>query len=277
MSIQNLRNKSFLNKNSLARGTILAKLKPKSLKEQDTDLINQTVSLKKVNSAFTDGLNSTLSPTVTRFTFSTYSHKISKLESKLLFRIDQDPSEKISAAFSVMEDLIVINPELTTLLTKVKSILEEYIQEVKNTEEILQKNLNNTSEDLKRLTKRYKKLAIEALDSQAQVKKRRNAAFELKKERKELKAELAMKNEEILKLEKKIESLETEVKEFQMNNKVQRKVYKNHLYVHIPKKSLDKFGIGSSQASPIDLGTEINIAPGAHDEIFSPLLIQIPE
>lgn len=276
MSFQNLRNKSFLNKNSLARGTILAKLKPKSLKEQDTDLINQTVSLKKLNSALTDGLNSTMSPTMTRFTFSTYSHKISKLESKLLFKIDQDPSEKVSAAFSVMEDLIVINPELTTLLTKVKSILEEYIQEAKNVEETLQKNIINTSEDLKRLTKRYKKLAIEALDCQAQVKKRRNAAFELKKERKELKEELSKKNEEILKLEKKMKCLEMEIAEFQ-DNKGKKKVYKNHLYVHIPKKSLDKFGIGSSQASPIDLGTEINLAPGAHDDILSPLLIQIPE
>ncbi|OMJ68506.1 hypothetical protein SteCoe_34015 [Stentor coeruleus] len=276
MSFQNLRNKSFLSKNSLVRGTILTKLKPKSLKEQDTDLINQTVSLKKANSAFADGLNSTMSPTMTRFTFNTYSHKISKLESKLLFKIDQDSSEKISVAFSVMEELIVINPELTTLLTKVKSILEEYIQEVKNAEEELQKNINNTSEDLKRLTKRYKKLAIEALDFQAQVKKRRNATFELKKERKELKEELSKKNEEILKLEKKVESLEKEISEFQ-DNKARRKVYKNHLYVHIPKKSLEKFGIGSSQVSPIDLGTEINLAPGAHDEILSPLLIQIPE
>lgn len=274
MSIQHLRSKSFLNKVTHPREIVIGSHKPKALKVSSS--INQSGSVKKLKSPIIDCLNLSLSPTIPRFPFSNYSKQISKIESKLLFKSELSPTEKISVIFSVLGDLILVNPELTTILSKIKTILQEGFQNLKHSSVAAEEKLENSLEDLKRLEKRFKNLALECLDYQEQVKKRRNNVFELKKEKKHLFEEMDKKNEEIKKLKDEIHYLKRE----DMRNPDHKEDCKrnfNQLHVYIPKRSLDKFGIGSSQASPIDLCTDVALASGTQGEQLSPMFIQIPE
>ncbi|OMJ72150.1 hypothetical protein SteCoe_29488 [Stentor coeruleus] len=274
MSIQHLRSKSFFNKAKHPREIILGNQKTKALKVSTS--INQSVSVKKLKSPIIDCLNLSLSPTAPRFTYSIYSNQISKIESRFLFKPELDSNGKISVIFSVLEDLILISPELTTILSKIKTIFQECFLNLKHSSNILEEKLENSLEDLKRLEKRFKNIALECLDYQEQVKKRRSCIFELKKEKKHLFEEMDKKNEEIKKLKEEIHCLRRkDINE--QDNKGEHKRNFNQLHVYIPRKSFDKFGIGSSQVSPIDLCTDIALASGAQGERLSPMLIQIPD
>lgn len=274
MSTKNLRSKSFLLKPVSSKHFSISKLKPKMNKDQGSELINSSLSLIKNNSAQPYPLNTSLSPAVSRFSLPTQLVSLSALESRLLFNLDQESQEKVSAALSVINELMVVCPELSNILAKIKEAFEEHIEMLKNSRGELEKNMNSTSEDLKRMKKRYKKLALEVLDHQAQVKDKRTTIFELKKDKKQLTEELLKKNDDIEKMTEKVKGLEKELHLFE--HKILIFEGKKDLMVKIPGKSSANFEIDSSMLSPIAPISEFTLSPNGPEDFLSPICLQVP-
>ncbi|OMJ73474.1 hypothetical protein SteCoe_27839 [Stentor coeruleus] len=273
MSIQNARSKSFLLKPMSNKVFSISKLKPKNYKGQDSDIINSSMTIIKANSAQPCTLNASLSPSIGKFSFTTQLLQLSELESRLFFNNDQESSEKVTSSLAVIDELILIFPDLSTLLSKIKETFEEHIGVLNNRCEALEKNMCNNSEDFKRLKKRYKKLALESLDIQAQIKDRRMRAFELKKEKNKLSEELLKKNDEHIKLNEKIKRMEKEL--HHCLHKLSMGGNMKELSIQIPIRTNMKFDI-DSQLSPIGPNFEFTPSPGGPEECFSPLYLQVP-
>ncbi|OMJ82332.1 hypothetical protein SteCoe_16992 [Stentor coeruleus] len=231
------------------------------------------MTIIKANSAHPYKLNASLSSVVEKLSFTTQLLQLSELESRLFFDNDQESSEKLTLALVVIDELMLIFPELSTILSKIKGIFEEHIGVLNNRCEALEKSMCNNSEDFKRLKKRYKKLALESLDIQAQAKDRRMKAFELKKEKNKLSEELLKKNDELIKLTEKFKRMEKEL--HHCLHKLSMGVNIKELSIQIPMRTNTKFDI-DSQLSPIGPNFEFTPSPGGHEECFSPLYLQVP-
>ena len=244
----------------------LSKLKRKLKPTKSEHSMNKTISSLKKDLLSTPSLNFTSSsPTFVRNSVYLDQKKILDIETQLILSKSTDLNSQFSIAIKSLNELITISPEFGNALSHITSIIIEHDSFIKLNAQQIEKTLETFKEDLKRLTKRYKKLAYEILGSQEKVRQKRSVISELKKEKTEMNEQLEHKNKFISELESRINRLECQLKntsdELFCKNPVK---FKNLLTVEISERKSflhNEDGFISS----IDPGSETYIFANPHD------------
>lgn len=208
------------------------------------------------------------SPTIPRSCHSkTSNFSLKNIEEKLVQSQNIEVKAQYLLAQNYLNEIIKIRPDLSKILSTIKNIFSNYIEFIQAS---LEKKLSESHEDFKRLTKRYKKMAMEVMEVQEKLKKKRGDVYRLKNTINCNNAELIVKESNIEELKTKIKELEEKIKNISDEAFCKRPVKLTKLVLEIPKRSEKTEKTEKSEdflLSSIERESEIESSPQLPGEI----------
>ena len=243
-----------------------AKLRKTSLHHSGSEHVSKPISFKNSLFSLPKSEHDSSSPTMPRFRDPSYYKTLINIEDTLAKNKDLDLKDQYEFICIFFEDLLKINPELTTILNSIQKITSDYLETITKSAE---ENHKQANEDFKRLSKRYKKMALEVMELQEKLKKKKKIVYELKIVRNESAEDTKVKNNRILELESQINMLKIKnqrLSDLQFCSQPVKAC--KTLTISIPEKSnlLLPPGQESALLSSIDLVGDLDPTP-THNEM----------